>query len=54
MWTFLDNDEVNKIALPMLDGLTCKLLECATLAMNNRLFEKSQVPTVIQDALIEV
>lgn len=42
------------MAVPMLDGLTFKLLECATLAMTNRLYEKSQVPTVIQNALIEV
>lgn len=50
----LDNDDVNKMALPMLDGLTCKLLECATLAMNNRFYEKSQVPSEIQEALVDV
>lgn len=42
------------MAMPMLDGLTCKLLECATLAMNNRVYGKTEIPTVIQTALIEV
>lgn len=51
---FSDNDEVNKLALPLLDGLTCKLLECSNLAMNNRLYEKTNISTVIQEALIEV
>lgn len=49
-----DNDDVNKLALPLVDGLTCKLLECTTLTMNNRLYEKPNVPRIIQEALIDV
>lgn len=48
-----ENEEINKVTAPLIDSLISKLLESASLAMNNRFYETANAKHGVRESLIE-